>query len=288
MVGLLSSKGDVVRKLLGCPLGDRRLLRNSVRFCPPCFIWSGTQLLCEANHQELVQTDFIVLPKLIRMVANRSLTPRDALIESPQRQVIGKSPAAYAKPTLPFLLISLYLVTVPICQHCNYHLWHLSKVCYPQSNAVNLLEGIRQSSVEVPVIVFASPDAEHALSNRSKSIYLGAFEYTCCSRELKCGSGQGHLVLGRRASPLNNMEIRHAVPLWDNQDVPGDYRPCFIKSLTCSPITIVVTLVFARIQSGIMEASTTLNPVRPCTLPYWSTTAIGSDGDPILQVQEMC
>ena len=87
---------------------------------------------------------------------------------------------------------------------------------------------------------------------------------------------------------MHNIEIRHAVPLWVNQDERVNYRPCFIKSLTCSPITIVVTLVLARMQSGIMEASTTLNPVRPCTWPYWSTTAIGSDADPILQVQEMC
>ncbi len=49
----------------------------------------------------------------------------------------------------------------------------------------------------------------------------------------------------------------------DNQGDQGNYRPSFMKSLTCSPITIVVTLVLARTQSGIMEASTTLSPVTP-------------------------
>ena len=70
------------------------------------------------------------------------------------------------------------------------------------------------------------------------------------------------------AHPSTGSGARHAVPLENNQDGPGNYRPCFMKSLTCSPITIVVTLVLARMQSGIMEASTTLNPVTPCTLPY--------------------
>ena len=51
-------------------------------------------------------------------------------------------------------------------------------------------------------------------------------------------------------------------------------------------IIIVVTFVLARMQSGIMEASATRNPSRPCTLLYWSTTAMLSDGGPILQVAE--
>ena len=51
---------------------------------------------------------------------------------------------------------------------------------------------------------------------------------------------------------------------------------------------MVVTLVLARMQSGIMEASATLRPSSPYTLPYWSTTAMGSDDGPILQVQDMC
>ena len=58
--------------------------------------------------------------------------------------------------------------------------------------------------------------------------------------------------------------------------VSGVYLPSLMKSLTRSPIIIVVTLVLARMQSGMMDASTTRSPSRPCTLPYWSTTAIGS------------
>ena len=61
-----------------------------------------------------------------------------------------------------------------------------------------------------------------------------------------------------------------------------------MKSETRSPIIMVVTLVLARMQSGMMEASTTRIPSSPWTFPYWSTTAIGSDDGPILQVQEMC
>ena len=36
-----------------------------------------------------------------------------------------------------------------------------------------------------------------------------------------------------------------------------------MKSLTCSPMAMVVTLVFARMQSGIIEASATRRPVTP-------------------------
>ena len=61
-----------------------------------------------------------------------------------------------------------------------------------------------------------------------------------------------------------------------------------MKSDTRSPIAMVVTLVLARTQLGMMDASTTRSPSRPWTFPCWSTTAIGSDAGPILQVHEMC
>ena len=61
-----------------------------------------------------------------------------------------------------------------------------------------------------------------------------------------------------------------------------------MNSETRSPIIMVVTLVLARMQSGMMDASTTRMFSRPCTLPYWLTTAMGSEDGPILQVQEMC
>ena len=57
---------------------------------------------------------------------------------------------------------------------------------------------------------------------------------------------------------------------------------------TRSPMVIVVTLVLARMQLGMIEASTTRMFSMPWILPYWSTTAIGSLAGPILQVQEMC
>src|SRR3954449_13065419 len=66
------------------------------------------------------------------------------------------------------------------------------------------------------------------------------------------------------------------------------YLPALMKSAIRSPIIMVVTLVFARMQSGMIEASTTRRPWRPWTLPYWSTTAIGSEAGPILQVPELC
>ena len=46
------------------------------------------------------------------------------------------------------------------------------------ANAIELLTGIRTRGIEVPVIVFASPDIEHAPQNRLKALSLGAFEYT--------------------------------------------------------------------------------------------------------------
>ena len=42
---------------------------------------------------------------------------------------------------------------------------------------------------------------------------------------------------------------------------------CSIRSEMRSPIIMVVTLVLARMQSGIMEASTTRSPRSPCILP---------------------
>lgn len=53
-----------------------------------------------------------------------------------------------------------------------------------RANAVELLEGIRVSKLEVPVIVFASPDPEHVHINRLKAISLGAFEYTWTFEDL--------------------------------------------------------------------------------------------------------
>ena len=61
-----------------------------------------------------------------------------------------------------------------------------------------------------------------------------------------------------------------------------------MKSDTRSAIIIVVTLVLARMQSGIIDASTILRFSIPWTLPYWSTTAILSEPGPIFQVPEMC
>ena len=52
-------------------------------------------------------------------------------------------------------------------------------------------------------------------------------------------------------------------------------------------IIIVVALVLARIQSGMIDASATHSPLSPCTCPYWLTTAMGSEAGPILHVHEM-
>src|SRR6266704_839700 len=46
------------------------------------------------------------------------------------------------------------------------------------------------------------------------------------------------------------------------------YLPALIKSATRSPIIIVVALVLARIQSGMMEASAIHRPSSPWTRPY--------------------
>lgn len=66
------------------------------------------------------------------------------------------------------------------------------------------------------------------------------------------------------------------------------YFPALMNSAIRSPIIIVVTFVLARMQSGIMDASATRRPSRPCTLPYWLTTAMESSAGPILAVQDMC
>ena len=46
------------------------------------------------------------------------------------------------------------------------------------------------------------------------------------------------------------------------------YFPERMKSETRSAIASVVAFVLARMQSGMMEASTTRSPSRPCTRPY--------------------
>ena len=46
------------------------------------------------------------------------------------------------------------------------------------------------------------------------------------------------------------------------------YCPWFIQSATRSPIMMVVQLVLARMQLGIMEASATFRFSSPFTLPY--------------------
>ena len=61
-----------------------------------------------------------------------------------------------------------------------------------------------------------------------------------------------------------------------------------MKSAIRSPIIMVVQLVLARTQLGIMDASATRSPCIPWTRPCWSTTDIGSDAGPILQVLVRC
>jgi hypothetical protein len=53
-----------------------------------------------------------------------------------------------------------------------------------RANAVEMLESIRALRLEVPVIVFASPDPEHVRGNRLKALSLGAFEYTWTFEDL--------------------------------------------------------------------------------------------------------
>ena len=66
------------------------------------------------------------------------------------------------------------------------------------------------------------------------------------------------------------------------------YAPSPVCSPTRSAIIIVVALVLARMQSGNTDTSTTRRFSRPLTRQYWSTTAIGSESGPILQVPEIC
>ena len=46
--------------------------------------------------------------------------------------------------------------------------------------------------------------------------------------------------------------------------------------------------MLARMQLGMTEASAMRSLSIPCTRPCWSTTAILSEDEPILQVPEMC
>ena len=66
------------------------------------------------------------------------------------------------------------------------------------------------------------------------------------------------------------------------------YNCSFIKSATRSPIIMAVPLVPVQTMSGMMEVSTTRSPSSPWTQQYWSTTAVGSEAGPILQVPDMC
>lgn len=47
----------------------------------------------------------------------------------------------------------------------------------------------------------------------------------------------------------------------------SDQRPFLMKSATRSPMTIVVTFVFARTQSGMIDASATRKHPMPRTFP---------------------
>ena len=64
------------------------------------------------------------------------------------------------------------------------------------------------------------------------------------------------------------------------------YLPCVIKSAIFSPMIIDVRLVFARMQSGMLEASATLMLRSPLMLPNWSRTAMLSLSGPILHVPD--
>src|SRR5215468_2016599 len=81
-----------------------------------------------------------------------------------------------------------------------------------------------------------------------------------------------------RPLPLSQVPRRPA-PVYTESRVPCTsmlcYCPALIKSAQRSAIIIVVTLVLARTTSGMMEASATRKPERPCTWHHWSTTAIG-------------
>ena len=49
-----------------------------------------------------------------------------------------------------------------------------------------------------------------------------------------------------------------------------------------------MAFVLARTESGTIDASATVRPSSPWRLPYWSTTAQGSEPGPILQVPVIC
>ena len=59
-----------------------------------------------------------------------------------------------------------------------------------------------------------------------------------------------------------------------------------ISAAIFSAIMIVVAFVFARITSGITDASTTINPSTACISHFGDTTAIASESGPILQVPD--
>ena len=60
-----------------------------------------------------------------------------------------------------------------------------------------------------------------------------------------------------------------------------------ITSERRSAIIKTVGLIAARTKSGMIDASMTFRFSIPRTFPYWSTTAMGSEAGPILQVQLM-
>ena len=77
-------------------------------------------------------------------------------------------------------------------------------------------------------------------------------------------------TLGARASrPRSRACARRALSLALSHEGRGDLAPrllyhiSLISSATRSPIIIVVTLVLARMQSGMMEASATRKPSSP-------------------------
>src|SRR6516225_6439216 len=70
---------------------------------------------------------------------------------------------------------------------------------------------------------------------------------------------------------------------------PAGRYPAATQSTTRSPIMITVAWAPPdRGMRGITDASATNNPWMPLTLQYWSTTAIGSESGPILQVPDTC
>ena len=60
---------------------------------------------------------------------------------------------------------------------------------------------------------------------------------------------------------------------------PGDYTLARIMSAAFSPIIIEGALVLPPISVGMIEASTTRNPSRPCTRNYASANAAAHQFD---------